>query len=507
MNLRPQPYIRPPDEQSESLIHDLEALLRSRTPLIVVETQEEPRVVALVRALGERLRLKALRWTITEGLRSFQPTEQPQESVQKPAEVLAYIKTSAQHSLFILLDFHPFLDEPAQVRHLKDIALSYNTHWNTVLLVSPQLTVPKELAAHTARFALPLPTDDELRRIVYDEAGRWGGEQGGKVVESSQSTLDLLVHNLSGLTATDARRLVRNALRDDGVLSPCDLPEVLRAKHELLGGDGLLTFEYDTAKFADVGGLARLRRWLEIRRAFFQGEPNPRLDPPRGVLLLGVQGCGKSLAARATAGVFGVPLLRLDFGLLYNKYYGETERNLRSALNTAEVLSPCVLWIDEMEKGAAVGDQDGGLSHRVLGMLLTWMSERKKPVFLVATANDITRLPPELVRKGRFDEIFFVDLPGSEVRRDIFKIHLGKRGLKAEGFDVESLAAGSDGFSGSEIEQSIVSALYAATAEARDIEQRDLVTELEQTRPLSVVMGEQVAALRLWAAGRTVPAD
>lgn len=222
--------------------------------------------------------------------------------------------------------------------------------------------------------------------------------------------------------------------------------------------------------------------------------------------MLGVQGCGKSLAARATAGVFGVPLLRLDFGLLYDKYYGETEKNLRSAFNAAEVLAPCVLWIDEMEKGAAVGDQDGGLSHRVLGTLLTWMSERKKPVFLVATANDISRLPPELVRKGRFDEIFFVDLPTPEVRKQIFEIHLRKRGLKPERFELGALVSASEGFSGSEIEQVIVSAMYGAAAGQREIAQADLVAELEQTRPLSVVMGERVAELREWASGRTVPA-
>jgi SpoVK/Ycf46/Vps4 family AAA+-type ATPase len=223
--------------------------------------------------------------------------------------------------------------------------------------------------------------------------------------------------------------------------------------------------------------------------------------------LLGVQGCGKSLAARAAAGVFGLPLLRLDFGMLYNKYYGETERNLRGALNTAEMLAPCVLWIDEIEKGAAVGDQDGGLSHRVLGTLLTWMSERKKPVFLVATANDISKLPPELVRKGRFDEIFFVDLPSPEVRSEILEIHLRKRGLKPESFNLKALVSASEGFSGSEIEQAIVSAMYVAAASERVAEQDDVLGELQQTRPLSVVMGERVAALRDWAADRTVPAD
>jgi SpoVK/Ycf46/Vps4 family AAA+-type ATPase len=224
-------------------------------------------------------------------------------------------------------------------------------------------------------------------------------------------------------------------------------------------------------------------------------------------LLLGVQGCGKSLAAKAAAGIFGVPLLRLDFGVLYSKYYGETEKNLRKALDTAEVMAPCVLWLDEIEKGLAVGDDDDGLSRRVLGTLLTWMSERRKPSFIVATANDITRLPPEMVRKGRFDEIFFVDLPSASNRSEILKIHLQKRNLNSEQFDLEALTKATEGFSGSEIEQAIVSAMYTAHAQGRELSQADLLVELRQTRPLSVVMAENVEELRQWATDRTVPCD
>jgi SpoVK/Ycf46/Vps4 family AAA+-type ATPase len=225
------------------------------------------------------------------------------------------------------------------------------------------------------------------------------------------------------------------------------------------------------------------------------------------LLLLGVQGCGKSLAAKATAGILGVPLLRLDFGVLYNKYYGETERNLRKALETAGVMSPCVLWMDEIEKGLAADGNDDGLSRRVLGTLLTWMSERKQPVFLVATANDITQLPPEFVRKGRFDEIFFVDLPGTANRREILMIHLRKRHLDPAQFDLNSLVEATDGFSGSEIEQVIVSGMYTAHAQGREIMQDDLLAEIKQTRPLSVVRAEKVEEIRAWAAARTVPCD
>jgi SpoVK/Ycf46/Vps4 family AAA+-type ATPase len=281
----------------------------------------------------------------------------------------------------------------------------------------------------------------------------------------------------------------------------------MRAKYDLLGRDSPLSFEYETAKFSEIGGMQRLRQWLETRRSFFRDEPPAHLDPPRGLLLLGVQGCGKSLAAKAAAGIFGVPLLRLDFGILYSKYYGETERNLRKALDTSEVMAPCVLWVDEIEKGSAVGSEDDGLSRRVLGTLLTWMSERKKAVFLVATANDISCLPPELVRKGRFDEIFFVDLPSPANRSEILRIHLIKRGLDPQQFDLAALAEATSGFSGSEIEQAIVSSMYTAHAQSRVPSMEDLLAEIRQTRPLSVVMSEKVAEVRDWAKDRTVPCD
>jgi SpoVK/Ycf46/Vps4 family AAA+-type ATPase len=251
----------------------------------------------------------------------------------------------------------------------------------------------------------------------------------------------------------------------------------------------------------------RLRHWLEIRREFFLEDTELELDPPRGILLLGVQGCGKSLVAKAAAAIFHAPLLRLDFGVLYNKYYGETERNLRKALETAEVMAPCVLWMDEIEKGLSVQNDDDGLSRRILGTFLTWMAERKKSVFVVATANDIMRLPPELVRKGRFDEIFFVDLPSAENRSDILRIHLQKRSLDPAEFDLAALVQATEGYSGSEIEQAIVSAMYNAHAKREVLAQAELIAEIRATRPLSVVMSEKVQELRSWAATRTVPCD
>ncbi|HEV2453152.1 MAG TPA: AAA family ATPase, partial [Verrucomicrobiae bacterium] len=343
--------------------------------------------------------------------------------------------------------------------------------------------------------------------IVHEVAAEWGAANGNRDVQTTNKTLDLLVRNLAGLTATDARRLALKAINDNGVISDTDLPEVMRAKYELLGRDSVLSFENETARFAEIGGMKRLRNWLELRKSFFLNEAPDELDPPRGILLLGVQGCGKSLAAKAAAGIFGAPLLRLDFGVLYNKYYGETERNLRKSLEMAEVMAPCVLWMDEIEKGIAVQDDDDGLSRRILGTLLTWMSEKRRAVFMVATANDIMRLPPEIVRKGRFDEIFFVDLPSRENRREIFSIHLSKRSLNPAQFDLDALTAASDGFSGSEIEQAIVSAMYAAHEHGTPVSEKELLNELQQTKPLSVVMAERIEEVRAWAAKRTVPCD
>ncbi len=492
---------------TESPLRDLAAIVRSRTPLIAVESNEEAQLVGMVQQIGRQLQVKTFRWTVTEGLQAFDAADQPEGAVLKSQEVLSYIKARGLHSLFVLLDFHPYLQDSVHVRFLKDIALGYEKHLSTVMLVGVTLQVPEELRSFTAYFHLPLPTRDELRAIVYDVAGDWGAQHGARKVETTNKAIDLLVRNLAGLTATDARRLALKAINDNGVISECDMPEVMRAKYELLGRDSPLSFEHETARFAEIGGMRRLRNWLDLRKSFFLEDVPSELDPPRGVLLLGVQGCGKSLAAKAAAGIFGVPLLRLDFGVLYSKYYGETERNLRKALDMAEMMAPCVLWLDEIEKGLAVGDDDDGLSRRVLGTLLTWMSERRKPVFLVATANDITRLPPEIVRKGRFDEIFFVDLPSADNRRDILAIHLRKRALDPAGFDLDALGRAAHGFSGSEIEQAIVSAMYTARARGCAPSQADLVAEIQQTRPLSVLLAETVEQTRQWATERTVPCD
>jgi SpoVK/Ycf46/Vps4 family AAA+-type ATPase len=339
-------------------------------------------------------------------------------------------------------------------------------------------------------------------------ANDYAQENPGRTVQVDRKAYDLLIQNLSGLTYADTERLARNAVYLDGAITRSDLPGVMQAKYDLLNRGGALHFEYDTARFNDVGGLSRLKSWLNLRRPAFRGDSSAaHLDIPKGVLLLGVQGCGKSLAAKATASIFGVPLLRLDFGAVYDKYHGETERKLRESLKTADVMAPCVLWIDEIEKGIAGRGGETGTTQRVLGTFLTWMAERKSQVFVVATANDISTLPPELVRKGRFDEIFFVDLPNEDIRASILAIHLANRDQSLNNFDIEQLSRVTDGFSGAEIEQVIVASLYAAHAKKEALATSHLLTEIEQTRPLSVVMAERIANMRHWAAGRTVSCD
>jgi SpoVK/Ycf46/Vps4 family AAA+-type ATPase len=337
-------------------------------------------------------------------------------------------------------------------------------------------------------------------------AREWNTANPGKPLALDREVLTKLVDNLNGLTASDAERLVRHAIFDHGAITMADMSEVLAAKYELLNRGGTLAFEPVTAKFTDVGGMQNLRHWLTSRKPAFDGSA-PELDPPKGVLLLGVQGCGKSLAARAAAGIFGVPLVRLDFGALYTKWQGEAEKNLRESLHSAEGIAPCVLWVDEIEKALAEGEGDSGVSRRVLGTFLTWLAEQRARIFVVATANDITALPPELIRKGRFDEIFFVDLPGKDARAEVIAIHTRKRGLTLSPQEMAALSSRCENFSGAEIEQAIVAALYSAHAANQPVSAAMIAREMLNTRPLAVVMAEKVAALREWAGSRTVSAD
>lgn len=488
-------------------VHDLEVMLGSSVPIIVVESHEERRLVDVFRQIAIRLGTPLSQWTITEGMARADIDFEADTLSKDPETAVRKLKDSRTAGVYLFLDFHPYITNPVILRTVREIAQDYDKVPRTIVFISHKFDAPKEIERYTRHFELPLPDRETLRKMVSGEARQWATENPGKRVRADQKSLDALVGNMMGLNLDDARRLVRNAIYDDGVLSYSDMPEVMEAKYKLLNADSVLAYEYDTARFSEVGGLSRLKEWLAVREAAFRSDSPPDgLSRPKGILLLGVQGCGKSLAARAVAGTWHVPLLGLDIGALFNKYIGETEKNIRQALKMANIMSPCVLWIDEIEKGLSQGGDETGTSQRILGTLLTWMADQNDGVFIVATANDVSRLPPELLRKGRLDEIFFVDLPDTETRRTIFSVHMKKRNLDIKALDLDQLAKASEGFSGSEIEQAVVSAFYTAHAEKCQPDTEMIVGAIRSTRPLSVVMAEEVQSLRDWARGRTVPA-
>jgi hypothetical protein len=503
---------------------DLEVLLRSRVPLIAVESRDESEVLKALTRACTRLALKTplagpaspggatsnlplFQWTVTDGLKRLDiDVGPPQRTLTEPIEILKHMRATALAGAYALLDFHPYLHDPTLVRLLKDIAQDYGRCTRTIVLISYAIEIPREIEHLTARCSLALPDPNERRQLVEDVVRQWMRDNPRQAIKIDKHALALLVENMNGLTASDTQRLARNAICAEGALQVSQVPSVMRAKYDLLNHNGILRYEHDTARFADVGGLSNLKAWLEKRRDAFDGSA-PQLDAPKGVMLLGVQGCGKSLAARASAGIFNVPLLRLDCAALFDKFVGESERNLRESLSTADLLSPCVLWVDEIEKGFAAGDADGGATRRVLGSFLTWLAEKNSRVFVVATANDIAALPPELIRKGRFDEIFFVDLPDLGTRAEILRIHATKRGITLDTATLTALAQACEGFAGGEIEQAVVAALYTAHARKTVPSAELIAAEIAATRPLEMVMAEKVAALRAWAEGRTVAAD
>lgn len=490
-----------------SELHDVELLIRSQTPLVVIETFEEPRALQLLTRLAARTFQSFHSWSTSQGLVAgglVSRTESKPE-YESAEDVLRHLRQNPPGGLIALCDLHPYLKEPSVVRLLKDLAQSYAEHGQTLFLVSHQLNLPPELQRLGVRLELELPSDDELFNIVREEVRAYSVANAGRRVRTDRAAIQQLIANLRGVTHSDARRLIRSAIVEDGALTLDDVPDINQARFALMNLDSVLSYEYETASFGEVGGLDNLKKWLGKRQQSFV-TTEPGLDSPKGVLLLGVQGGGKSLAAKAVAGLWHLPLLRLDIGALYNKYQGESERNLREALTLADRIAPCVLWMDEIEKAISVGTSDGGTSKRLLGTLLTWMAERKSQVFLVATSNDIRDLPPELMRKGRMDEIFFVDLPDQRIRQEIFRIHLAKRAIQVGGIDLPLLAEAAEGYSGAEIEAAVVSGLYHAKARKDSLATHHLLHAIQSTQPISVVRAEDIQALRQWASERAVPA-
>jgi ATP-dependent Zn protease len=487
---------------------DLFHLVKSRVPLITIETRDEKEAVLLIISLASSVRKPVYGWNLIRGFSLLDRKGNISGSnLLEPTEVLNTIFESYSSAIFILLDYHPYLKNDRNVRLIKEIALNSERLNHTIFFISTQIELPEEIKHLSANFELSFPSDNDIKVYLMELVEKWKTENSVREIRIDDAVLDLFIKNLHGLSFSEIRRIFFNALRDNAITKD-DIPEIAKAKYFLLNKDNVLYYEHDSSTFSDVGGLKNLKEWLDKRKKVFIGDNLGKgIDTPKGILLLGVQGSGKSLAAKAVAGTWGIPLLRLDFGTLYNKYYGETERKTREALKMADMMAPCVLWIDEIEKGLASETNDSGTSKRVLGTILTWMAERKTHVFLVATANDIQNLPPELMRKGRMDEIFFVDLPSDDIRKEILIIHLKKRELNPENFDLNKISIACEGFSGSEIEQVIVSGFYSVIGGYKQLTTEILLDEIKKTKPLSVIMAENIEAMREWAMDRTVAAN
>ncbi|MBT8115005.1 MAG: AAA family ATPase, partial [Arenicella sp.] len=439
----------------------------------------------------------------TQGLLRLQQDYSAQSISKDVNQLFAQIQANERAAVFVLVDFHHYLHDPVALRHIKDVLIHSPQH--TLILLSQSVELPEELKPKATHYRLPLPTKSELTSMVNSLALELLDNTDAQLKVSEKGIIKRLVANLCGLSFVDAERMARHAIFNDGIINQDDLDELTKHKFDLLNHNHVLNLELDFAEFDDIAGFDNMKQWLELRRPVFSGEVDlPGEDKPKGMLLLGVQGCGKSLAAKAVAGSWQLPLLHMDFGTLYNRFYGQTEENLRTALAVAEKLEPCVLWIDEIEKGMSAVSSSDDVSKRLLGTFLTWLAEKKQSVFVVATANDVTALPPELMRKGRFDEVFFVDLPDASTRAAIFALHMARREQSIAGLDMLKIVELSEGFSGAELEQVVVSALYHTYADRRRIDTGLIVELIKSTSPLSVLMAEKIQALRNWAQGRAV---
>jgi SpoVK/Ycf46/Vps4 family AAA+-type ATPase len=489
----------------------LEGLLRSRRPLITIRTFEEDYALGLVRNAALNLGRACWLWSLTTGVRDgLLANAAPIPDTTDPAAALALLGERERTPLLVALDLGAHLREPRVLRAVRNTLSQFAASGAQLVLIDAADNLPDVLRAQAAAFDVSLPGDAEIEQLVRGVL-RAEHQQRPLHIDISRSGWTTILRNLRGLTRRQVDQIVRDLVAEDRRLDETDINHLLARKRQALQSDGLLEYVEAPVSLDEIGGMARLKHWLAQRRgALDEKAVEFGLPPPRGVLMLGVQGAGKSLCAKAVAAAWQRPLLRLDAGALYDRYVGESERRLRSALQQAEQMAPLILWIDEIEKAfasAASQSTDGGLSKRMFGALLTWMQEHDKPVFLIATANDIEALPPELLRKGRFDEIFFVDLPAAAARAQILAIHLRKRGRDPAQFDLDALTAASEGFSGAEIEQAIVAALYQAFEKRSGLDTAGVLQALQDSPPLSVTMAERIAALRQWARGRCVPAD
>lgn len=492
-------------------LRDLDTLIRARYPLLYLVSWEEQRVDALLGELARSHGKDLLEWTATRGLRALTGTLKiaPEETLE-PARALVAIAKLTTPALVVLKDFHRHLDDPVTVRALRELGFHLKTQFTTAIVVAPTLKLPDELEKDVSVIDVPLPSKADLLDLLK-EIARVVTKNKRAVVELNREQADALVSAAHGLTIAEAENAFAKAIATDNRLDSSDVKMLLDEKSQVVRKSGLLEYHATDQSLADIGGLTSLKRWLNRRQGAFSEDARAfGLPEPKGVLLLGVQGCGKSLTAKCIASSWRLPLVRLDMGRIYSGIIGSSEENLRRAIRVVESLAPVVLWVDEIEKGlagAGGGGNDTGVSARVFGTLLTWLQEKTAPVFVVATANRIDSLPPELLRKGRFDEIFFIDLPTPEERKEIFSLQLARRGRNPADFPLDALATSTEQFSGAEIEQAVVSGMYEAFADRVALEPRHLDIAIKDTLPLAVTMAEDIERLRHWARRRTRPAS
>jgi SpoVK/Ycf46/Vps4 family AAA+-type ATPase len=476
----------------------IEILIRARYPLIYVVSFEEGRVGKRLKDIADERKKQVFNWTITNGLEL--PDGSWINDLKDPLKVLEYILQSDANAVFVLHDYHHYLNDPVVVRKQRDLARALKLTRKNIIIISPVLKIPTELEKEIAVIDYRLPDRKELSDIIERITKSLDNTSKLEVLKSSEK-LEKIAEAALGLTAEEAENVFAKSLVEKGQF---DIEIVLSEKEQIIRKSGVLEYYHANEKMQEVGGLEELKDWLVKRgKAFTPKAREFGLPEPRGILLLGIPGCGKSLTAKAIAGMWQLPLLKLDVGKVFSSYVGSSEENVRRAIQTAESIAPCILWLDEMEKGfsglGSSGMTDGGTTARVFGTFLTWLQEKKSAVFVVATSNNVSQLPPELLRKGRFDEIFYVDLPTKEERKEILKIHLEKRKRDTAGFDLEKIGRETHGFSGSELEEVIVSGLYDAFNQDEELMHGHLEKVIKTMIPLSQTMEEQIRGIRDWA--------
>ena len=494
----------------QQIYKELKTLVLAEYPIVYIVSHEEDRVMETINQIASNLYKKVCFWDCVNGLsdgyrKNFDSSSNPIIALSSAEKM-----QNDENIIFVFKDLHFYMDDRQVIQALKDLGKNMTLSRKTCFIVSPVLKVPVELEKEITVFDYPLP-DIQYIKGIFDNLCKSMADNPEVTIEFSKEEEEQLLKSACGLTKTEIENVFSKAIMNNKRFDVKDIDLILSEKKQIIKKSSTLEYYDSQENMANIGGLENLKTWISKRTRAFSDEARKfGLPEPKGILLLGVQGCGKSLSAKAISSIWKLPLLKLDMGAIFGKYVGESENNIRNAIKTAESIAPAVLWIDELEKGFSgmgSGGDTNGTSSRVFASILTWMQEKTKPIFIIATSNDVSALPPELLRKGRFDEIFFVDLPTKKERIEIFKIHLLKRNKDITKIDLNFLAEKTDGYSGAEIEQAVISALYDAFDENREVEQKDIVANIEKSVPLSVTMKEKIDWLRNWAKNRAVPAS